>query len=183
MPNYCDYAMRVKGTYEAIDEMEKRLTDYDHTPHFWRVFEANRTDGISEVPEGDDADMVTEFSGTCAWSVFSCMCKGKGTYANDCTDKSVTTSLSETAKELELEIEVYSEEPGIGFAEHYLYLTDGTAVEDETPFEEIWWDRETYGTFAELDAEYNLSERDITEESFGDEDYVTIGGYEWCWTF
>jgi len=181
MPNYCNYAMRVKGSHEAIDEMEKRLTDYDHTPHFWRVFEADRTDDVA--PAGDGADMVTEFNGYCAWSVHTCMNEGPASYATDFADQGKSTSLAKTAKDLGLEIEVFSEEPGIGFAEHYLYLNDGTAIEDETEFEEVWWDRDEYETFADLDAEYGLTARGITEEKFGDEDYVSIGGYEWDWAF
>lgn len=184
MPNYCNYAMRVKGSVESIDEMEKRLKDYDNKPHFWRVFDADRTDDVSAVPDGDDADMVTEFSGYCAWSVFSCMCEGEGTYATDFADKGVSTSLSKTAKELGLEIEVYSEEPAIGFAEHFRYDANGNALaEDETEYEEVWWDRDEYETFADLDAEYGLTERGVSEEQFGDEDWVGIGGYEWEWAF
>lgn len=183
MPNYCSYTMRVKGTCEAIDEMEKRLTDYDHTPHFWRVFEAYRVDDVSPVAEGDDADMVTEFSGDCAWSVHSCMCEGEATYATDYADQGKSTSLEKTAEELGLDIEVYSEEPSIGFAEHYLYMRDGTKVEDETDLTEIWWDRDEYPTFEELNNEYDLTANGITEESFGDEEYVSIGGYDYNWVF
>lgn len=183
MPNYCSYAMRVKGSCEAIDEIEKRLTDYDHTPHFWQVFEAMRTDEASPVKDGDDADMISEFVGSCAWSVRTCMNEGPASYATDFEDRGQSTSLAKTAAELGLEIEVFSEEPGIGFAEHYLYLNDGTAIEDETEFEEVWWDRDKYPTFAELDEAYGLTERGITAESFGDEDYAGIGGYEWDWAF
>jgi len=166
--------MRVRGSYEAIDEVEKRLKDYDHNPHFWRVFEADRTDDVSDA---GDADMVTEFSGTCAWSVFSCMCKGDGTYANDHDGEN--TSLQETALELGCDIEVYSEEPGIGFAEHYLYTGDGkTAIEEEREYEEFFLDD---STFEEMDEQYGLTEKGLSESDFED-GVASIGGFEWIWT-
>lgn len=169
MPNYCSYAMRVKGTPEAIDEVQARLTDYDHRPHFWRVFEADRT----ETSKG-----VAEFSGSCAWSVYSCMCEGPSTYASQAEDPATVTSLQKTAAELHVEIEVFSEEPGVEFAEHFLYGADGTAfIEDETEFHEIWWDRDDYPTFEEFAAENDTY--GLTEKDFGDEDYATVGGYDW----
>ena len=169
MPNLCSYALRIKGTPEAIAEMEARLTDYDHKPHFWRVFEAYRT---------EIADGVVEFSGTCAWSVASCMCEGAGTYADSAEDRSAVTSLAKTAKELHATIEVFSEEPGCAFSEHFLYDNEGTAlIEDTVDFYEVWWDRDEYPTFAEFAK--NEETYGLTEKDFGDEDYATVGGFDW----
>ena len=169
MANECVYTLRIKGTAEAIDEMERRLTDYDHRPHFWRVFSADRND----VGEG-----VAQFSGTCAWSVASCMCEGEMTYAGMAEDKSAATSLAETAAELRAEIEVFSGEPEMGFAEHYRYAADGSAIVEETvDFYEVWWDRDEYPTFAEFAK--NEETYGLTEKDFGDEDYATVGGFDW----
>ena len=181
MPNYCHYTMRVRGSYEAIDEMERRLTDYDHTPHFWRVFEADRVDEPSRQGDGS-ADMVAEFDGTCAWSVNACMCDGPLTYAGDFSKNPETapccTSLAKTAEELGIDIEVFSEEPGMGFAEHFLYDNEGTVlIEDTVDFYEVWWDRDEYPTFAEFAK--NEETYGLTEKDFGDEDYATVGGFDW----
>ena len=189
MPNYCHYTMRVRGSYEAIDEMERRLTDYDHTPHFWRVFEADRVDEPSRQGDGS-ADMVAEFDGTCAWSVNACMCDGPLTYAGDFSKNPETapccTSLAKTAEELGIDIEVFSEEPGMGFAEHYRYLRGEAPIEEETEYREIFWDRYEHATFAEFDEACGVSELGLTEEDFHDEDgeeYAIIGGYERNWAF
>lgn len=182
MPNLCAYAMRVKGTPEAIDEMHKRLTDYEHTPHFWRVFEAERSDAVTET---DDGETVTEFYGTCAWSVNSCMLDNNPLcYANEYAEEGKSTSLEKSAKELGIDIEVYSEEGGNGFAEHYLYTRDGSkTIEEETDFEEFYWDRDEFPTFDEFIEEYGLEDAGLSEEDFEDEEFVGVGGYEENWAF
>ena len=57
------------------------------------------------------------------------------------------TTLELTARELDVDIEVYGCEPGIGFAEHYLYEGgSGLCLADETvDYTELWFeDREDY---------------------------------------
>lgn len=181
MPNICTYSMRVKGTPEAIDEMTKRLTDYDHTPHFWRVFDAEHCDN----PLGNDGEMVTEFYGSCAWSVHACMMDNDPLcYACEYADEGKSTSLDKTATELGIDIEVYSEEIGCAFAEHYLYTRDGSkAIAETTNRDEYFWDRDEFPTFAEFIAENGLENAGISEEDMEGEDYITIGGYEENWSF
>lgn len=182
MPNYCTYSLRAKGTPKAIDELEARLTDYDHTPHFWRVFEAIRSDDDPDGKAGEDDVVVAQFDGSCAWSVYSCMCEGEHTYASDHGTPETATSLHKTAKELGLEIEVFSEEPGIGFAEHFHYGADGGVIADETcDFEEVWWDRDEYPTFDEFAEENDTC--GLTEEDFGEEEYASVGGFGWDFAF
>lgn len=56
----------------------------------------------------------------CAWSVYSCMCAGKHTYYGWGEDRSLTT-LREISGDCKVNIEVFAEEEGIGFTEHYIF--------------------------------------------------------------
>lgn len=182
MPNLCSYVMHVKGTPEAIDEMERRLTDYDHTPHFWRVFEADRSDGEIDPATGE---RVTEFYGTCAWSVRSCMMDDDPLcYASEFASQGKSTSLHKSATELGVDIEVYSTEEGCGFAEHYLYTRAGTtAVDESTDYAEFYWDRDECPTFKDFIEMHELEDAGLDERDWKDEEFVPVGGYEENWAF
>lgn len=163
MPNYCDYEMKVRGNIDDVQEFYERMINYDHKPHFWRVFSADiydisdsaltheeskigktgeegagkRNEFWDSVKKDIKNDVVSvKISGYCAWSVETCM--GESGYAKDCPEDS--TSLQESSEELHLMIEVYSREPGMGFAEHYLY-NNGEEIENETAdYEEFCYD-------------------------------------------
>lgn len=60
--------------------------------------------------------------GDCAWSVYCCMCEGSYTYYTDSHESDPKlTCLREATEELQLEVEIKSEEPGMGFWEHFHY--------------------------------------------------------------
>lgn len=176
-PNWCSYEMRVRGDREAVDEMCRRMGDMGHRPHFWFVSDAEKT--VTE----HDGMVVAEFAGRCPWSIRCCMLDGEYTYADARASDGEATSLGATARELGLDVEVFSCEPRMGFAEHYLYGADGTAIEETTDYKEVPWFRDTYPTFAELDEEYGLTERGVTEDDFGGGDRAVIGGYGRDWAF
>lgn len=166
MPNYCQYTMYAEGKSESIDELVVRLTTVKgERPHFFRVFEANVED---LVPRSDGTRLVC-ITGNCAWSVGLCMTEPE--VAPHCT------SLEKTSDDLGIEIEVFSEEPMMEFAEHYHYVPNGQTVEEDCEFKEVWWDRDEYETFTELDKAYGLTAQGITEKDFDDEDCVAIGGF------
>lgn len=132
MPNYCNYEMKIKGDKDAI----KRVVDclkakYNYHAgtkpshkHFCRVF---------QVEYKMESDNVCFIYGNCAWSVYSCMLNGENTYYNsikkDHKDIFMGTTLLEQSKDCE--IEVFSEEEGMGFSEHYR-LKNGKYLVDET---------------------------------------------------
>ena len=174
MPNLCSYLLKVKGSKENCEKFHAIMEDYDLPKHFWRVFEAD----IFNEEETEDG-YVMEIGGSCAWSVRSCMCKGVFTYANEHPDNG--TSLLEQSLELGLEIEVYSEECGVGFMEHYHYK-NGEELENECEdYTTFWWDRDEHSTFEEFCKEYNLS--GITENDLNDNDEYCVGGFEWVFSF
>lgn len=127
MPNNCFYDMIVRGSSNDIDTFHRVMTDYDFDRHFFRVFSAEIYDknvldnGLTEV----------RISGDCAWSVHTCMRnEGIGCYASDPCNSRVATGLEEESKRLNLEIEIYSEEYGMGFEEHY-HFKNGETITNE----------------------------------------------------
>lgn len=155
MPNYCNYKMKIKGSkrsrhtlisylqsyYKYIKlsehkpkgliyppEYDSILAESDTSKHFFRVFECYQ----HEEKMLDFGESMVD--GYCAWSVSSCMLPGpvsyyvqykQGKYINFCG-----TNLLECSKQFNLDIEVFSEEPGCGFMEHYI-ISKGNIIIDE----------------------------------------------------
>lgn len=137
MPNYCDYEMRIKGSKKAIQRVLDCLNaDYDYEEgkpahkHFFRVFQAEKSD---EIKDNGDGTYTQQVYGYCAWSVSSCMLEGTFTYFNrvkkDYPDIFMGTTLLEQSKDCE--IEIFSEEPGMGFSEHYIFKNGECICEDQ----------------------------------------------------
>lgn len=137
MSNYCEYCMRVKGLSKNVDSFVKLMqADYDEVPrHFWRIFSAD----VYDESESDGTKTV-DICGDCAWSVYACMCEGDHTYSKDNSEAS--TSLREQSELLQLTIEVFSSEPGIGFQEHYLYKNGKELVKDCVDYSETYFENE-----------------------------------------
>lgn len=126
MANNCDFTMMVRGKSEDAATFYRYLTDYDNSPkYFARIFSAT----IDDESVSDNGLKTLRISGDCAWSVYSCMCEGDDTYfSDDLTGK--LTCLREATKELHLEVEIRSTEPGFNFWEHFWYK-DGECLCDE----------------------------------------------------
>ena len=122
MPNYCNYTMKIKGMKEKCDRWLDKLRDYDEDNHFWRIFE-------SEVYDegGTENDYYMCISGYCAWSLESC-CRS-GYTEEDLFEKNT--------RQFGLVMEAWSEEPGIGFQEHYIY-NKGDCIKDECVDAAFW---------------------------------------------
>ena len=176
MPNECLYSMRVKGKTKNVDEFVHIIqADYNEvSKHFWRIFAA---DVCSEKEE--NGIKTVDITGDCAWSVHSCMRDGFGSYNNDFkTGKrnEKGTTLKEQSKLLNLEIEVYSSEPGMAFQEHYLYK-DGEELENEcVEYSEIYFEDE---------ADFNKEKeqgfyKDYTWDDVNENGCLELGGFgEW----
>ena len=120
-------------------------------------------------------DGYIEVSGYCAWSVI-CSIGAKDQYS----DKEYpSTSLLEESELLNLDIEVYSTEPG-GFAEHYHYHNGEVLADECVEYWEHYWDKEEYPTLKEYNAEYNTH---FTMEDFAERDgcIAVIGGFPNKW--
>ena len=106
--------------------------------HMFRVFE-------TYVNRNKDEPNASYLSGYCAWSVYSCMFGTPHTYYDDfITEKYgnkyigfMGTTLPDESRRLNLKIELYSEEPGCGFMEHYLIDNGEILIEDCVDYEEV----------------------------------------------
>ena len=135
MPNYCNYEMKILGSKKSIQRVIACLeADYNYIEgkpshkHFFRVF-----DVFYDEPTKVEKDTYEIFiSGDCAWSVYCCMCSGNHTYYKSCKEEHpeifMGTTLLEQSRDCE--IEVFSEEEGMAFSEHYIFKNGEMLVDD-----------------------------------------------------
>lgn len=192
MPNYCNYEMKIVGKKENVDKLISYLqSDYSYTKvgdvempfskekkeqfklqkcsadkHFFRVFEADHDPEYDDTR--DNGDHVSIVSGYCAWSIISCMInQGKGTYYNDWKDRLCDdfrgTHMEQATKDLDLVVEIFSEECGCGFMEHFI-IDKGKITKSRC---------EDYSELYDEDGEPILDENG---------DQMTEGGFEWEYT-
>ena len=158
MANNCFFTMHVKGKKENVDEFFAELRDYERVPHFWRVFSADRLDLQSEP----DGTVVAEIIGDCP---------------------EVSTSLQKESKRLSLAIEVFSEEPGAEFQEHYHYEYGERIAAEDVKWHSFWFDEDAYDAptreekFAAFLKENDLRASDYSLADLDDCDCVHSGGF------
>lgn len=178
MPNYCNYSMCVAGTKESVEEFIKVIQadynyvtmEFSHDRHMFRVFEAEH----DEVDEYGDGKFRTIIDGYCAWSVSSCMLEGG--YYKDCKnsygDDFRGTTLLLESKRLNIDIEVYSEEPGCCFQEHYVVSNGKLVCEECVEWNEYYLD--DYETKEDAEKELGI---EITDEEWKEGGFIGRGGF------
>ena len=169
MPNLCDYDMRVEGKKDNVEKL-LRIMKYEEPIHMYRIFSAE----IYDSKRKSEDVYVVSICGDCAWSVYVCMLEGNSCYYQGEPDG---TSLLQLTKELNLKIEIFSSEPGIGFQEHYFIDKGKLIVDEEADYNEFWFDEENLSK-EEIEEEIN---RPITDEEFKDylsEGYFSRGGFD-----
>lgn len=163
MANNCWYNMKLVGNKEDCLEWLERMCDYEKPKHFFRIFSA-------EVYEEymDEDTYVCFISGDCAWSIEVC-CRGSEWGYSGGRDL-----FAENTAELHLKMEVWSEEPGIGFQEHYIY-DNGDCVEEAClDYNKFYWDKSEYETYRKLCADYPDAP---PEEAFDEYGEARIRGF------
>ncbi|MDO4469832.1 MAG: hypothetical protein Q4C84_08315 [Bacillota bacterium] len=168
MANDCQYEMKIKGTKSNCKEWLKKMQSYDEKNHFWRIFEAEVYD-----EDGSEEDYYMVIAGDCAWSLESC-CRASG-YSDGIDLFEINT------KELALEMEVYSSEPGLCFEEHYHYKNGNCLIAEcvEAFYENIY----LYNTFEEF--KECLIERDAKFKTLKEDEAMEeykFGGFS-SWEF
>ena len=174
MANYCNFCCKVIGQRKNIRYLRKyALAEYAYGDdkitnnkfneeeiehHFFRVFDFSTNDDV--LTSGDPDEIIeVYFTGYCAWSVYSCMCKGKNTYYNDFKKvygkNSRGITLQDACKKLHLKCEIISEESGCCFWEHYAYDENGNSlVENSKNSGDLYiLDQETYDTYEDFKKE------------------------------
>jgi hypothetical protein len=162
MANICSFSMVVVGKKENID-LFMDMMNQRGTTWMGRGAEAS-IDNIEEYKGKHRA----ELSGWCKWAVEAAMVSnaismrreperwsGHG-YDRD-GNKLRFVTLYEACKELDLDMEVYSEEPGCEFQEHYLFVDGELEVSETEHYEEEYneetGDYESIGGFGDWDFE------------------------------
>lgn len=172
MSNICNYEMKVVGKKENIEEFIKIIQcdydytnmDFDYKKHIGgRVFDADPTD----IEKREDGKYEVFIYGSCAWSVSSCMFDGKFSYylkfLEAYKDKCRSTTITKESKNLELDIEIYSTEPGGCFAEHFI-VSNGEIKEQATyDYEEFYFDEYENKADAEKELEISLTDDEWNE--------------------
>lgn len=186
MANNCFYNMRIKGAEKDVKEFIDILT-YKHPDklHFARIFSA-------EIVQTDSRDnlYIADICGDCAWSVYSCMCTGPMSYyMSHHKADSTLSNISIESKRLHLDIEIYSTEIGMGFAEHYLIKQGNTEIDEEVKYNEYYYDdidpfmtthdapEEEIKRFNEWKKEYNLP-KNLTLDDLDEDNCICIGGFD-----
>lgn len=161
MANYCDFELRAVGNENDIMSFEKYMN---------RVMLKE----ISPFPRWVDIDVIShkhlldnkmevEIVGTCAWSVYTAM------RDRDYVNEETLESLSELYN---IEIEVYSEESGCQFQEHF-YVDKGNIVIDDCEDWAIYY----FEDQAELD-DFNAAH----QSNYSLYEDIEVGGIEnKCW--
>ena len=182
MANDCSFEIKaVSKKKEALEQLIQYLqNEYDQGPHPWRVFDAEGEDEITKEKEL----YTVKIRGYCAWSVYSCMFEGTSTYQSEygAEDKNGKT-ISEMCRKLKVAVEIFSDEPGIGFQEHYIINKDGEICDDETgDATTYWWDKDEYPTIEDFNKEFDT---DLSEDDFNEDGDYTEGGYAqpYDWTY
>ena len=170
MANHCHFMIKVKSKTKKNIKIFKDIatTSYNYVngvneenkDHLCRIFDFEYNDPNERIIKEKDGMYSCIFDGVCAWSVYSCMFTGDGTYFNDFKElygkESMATNIPEISEDLELDIEIFSEEVGCEFMEHYV-VKQGQITTEET---------------VEYIEEYN-------EET---DEYTSKGGMEWIFT-
>jgi hypothetical protein len=136
----------------------------------------------------DDEDGTAQIEGWCKWSVASAMVSNAVSmrtepntwYWGDGVDSSSLefVTLFEACKKWNIDMEVYSEEPGCCFQEHYLVIDGDIVCDDCTEWNEYCI--EDFETKEEAESELGI---EITDEEWNSGDiFISRGGFEY-WDF
>lgn len=172
MANMCNFNMCIKGEHENIEKFYNAMSQKG-TVWMGRGAEADIR------YEGDDTAFI---NGWCKWSVraslvlnaISMRTHPEKWYQLDTSYEYIT--LWEACEKWNLIMEVYSEESGCCFQEHYMY--DNGAILDET---EDWYEYYLCDFDTKEEAEKELGIK-ITDDEWNNEEFISRCGFE-SWEF
>lgn len=127
MANICDFSMRVKGSKEAVERVLSCFAtnkfESEYNPNK-KCFAGIYNSDYEPIKKREDGLYESEINGSCKWSVISSM--GSDGYYRE--DEEHLTNYEEQSKDCE--IEIFSEEPGMDFGEHFHYK-DGECLSND----------------------------------------------------
>ena len=176
MANNCFYTMKVVGDRKENIEEFISFMNYTHPSgkHFARIFSAD-PDPIEE----NNGRYSTIIVGDCAWSVASCMTE-RGYYSYSKSDELIC--LSQATEKLMLIVEIFSQESGMGFAEHMIYSNGSCIVDEVRDYYELWYDPSEFNSIDEYIEAENLDLTPEQIECLEMNDYLPMGGFDEVFT-
>ena len=196
MANICTADTKVRGYKSCIDEFIntlKRGYSYFSEPpkvngfHFFRIFDVE----VYEYEHTVGVIYMAKIMVDCAWSVYCCMMPGMLTYYNDMKEavppeQFKGTNIIQESQRLNLAIEIYSEELGMGFQEHY-WVNDGIQIasEEQDNLESYYLEQDTYKEYQEQwgddDRIHSEEEYQALRSQADEEGFLVIGGLNTDW--
>jgi hypothetical protein len=175
MANDCEIELTVIGSPDSIGEFEHRM-EAGEDARWWLAGNRGISGGLV-YPEREEDVMEAFYAGCVAWSLASSFCSDGTSFAIEAPPEGRVT-LEACARDLDLDIEAFSKEPGMCFAEHVRFEAGtGRCLADETvDYVAIWWDPEEYATFEEFKAGEGLPDEIVPQRCEPDED-VELGGF------
>ena len=179
LPNICTYEMAITGNKNKVEELIQIMqNDYNCTPdeplHLWRVF--NAYENTRESYDNTEDIITVVIDGDCAWSVQSCMLEGGYQAQFNYDGRCNGTTLEKETKRLGLVVEIYSEECGCEFMEHYI-IASGEFIENEC----VEWSEYFMEDFEDVNDFNEATGQDWTQQQFEayKEDFFEVGGMDW----
>lgn len=172
MANICSFSMYVRGKSEDIQSF----------------YDAMRQNGNIYMGRGADAQLIMEddgyarIEGWCKWSIKSALIDNAVSmrtnpgmwWFGDNVDASKIefVTLDEACEKWNLDMEVYSEEPGCCFQEHYMFIDGYMVLEECVDYYEYYI--EEFETKDEAESELEIT---LTKEEWEERGFVSRGGF------
>ena len=176
MANICDFSMCVKGTHDDIEKFYNAMTQNGN------IYMGRGADAEIQYEDEEGGAFI---DGWCKWSIQSALIDNAISmrnepdkwYFGDNIDKSNLEfiTLIEACRKWNITMEVYSEEPGCCFQEHYIIRNGVVEVDDCVDWYEYFLD--DYKTKEEAEEELGIA---ITDEEWNSCKAISRGGFgEW----
>lgn len=176
MANICSFSMYVKGNAEDI------VSFYNAMCQNGNVYMGRGAEAELNLDAEDNSAMI---DGWCKWSIQSSLIDNaismrtnpERWWFGDGFDVSKIEfiTLPEACKKWNLEMEVYSEEPGCCFQEHYMFTNGEDWLDECVDYYEYYLDE--FETKEEAERELEVI---LTDEEWSDGGYISRGGFgEW----
>lgn len=154
MANVCEFSIKVVGKEEDCVKFCREISD-PTSKHFLKRCEIASEDGSCT-----ETEYTLVIDGTCAWSLANC---------------NAEEIFSQLTEELQLKLEAFSNEYGVGIEEHYLYDNGECIYNECVSVKTYYWDRDAYPTYEH----YLKAVPDAPDEScFEYTDEVHVGGFD-----
>ena len=163
MANLCEFDMRIVGTRENVGELIS-LLKYEGKG---KVKGFGRTYEVYVVNEWEENGLsYADIAGDCAWSVLTSLIE-------TASDENLITE----TKRLNLALEVYSNEPGFAFSEHFIIARGRKICDECADYTEI---KVSELSEEELDALSKRTGQDVTtllETAAENDGYYGVSGF------